>query len=115
MMIVHLALASDWEAAIATGSYGRSTQDLTLDEVGFIHCSTPEQVPGVVARFYSHITEPLCILEMDAEAVRASGTEVVFEGGGSGELFPHIYGAIDPAWVRRATPAHIVNGLLVAG
>lgn len=114
MTIIHIALASDWDSAVAAGSYRKSTRDLMLDEVGFIHCSTPAQLAGVVTRFYANVTEPLRILEMDAQRVRASGTDVVFEGGGSGELFPHIYGPIDPAWVRQETPAHIVDGVLVA-
>lgn len=115
MTILHLALESDWMAAVAAGSYRVSTRGLTLDDVGFIHCSTPEQLAGVVGRFYTDVTEPLRLLAMDADAVRASGTGVVFEDGGSGEMFPHIYGPIDPAWIREATPARIENGLLIAG
>ncbi|NTV39839.1 MAG: DUF952 domain-containing protein, partial [Demequinaceae bacterium] len=103
----------DWTAAVAAGSYRVSTRGLSLDEVGFIHCSTPEQVAKVAALFYSDVTEPLRLLAIDADAVRASGTRVVFEEGGNGEMFPHIYGPIDPAWVREATPARIVKGLLV--
>ena len=113
MTIIHIALASDWEAALRIGTYRKSTLDLMLDAVGFIHCSTPSQLADVVTRFYSDVTAPLRVLEMDVETVRTAGTEVVFEGGDSGELFPHIYGPIDPAWVRKATPAHIEDGLLV--
>ncbi len=111
--IIHIALASDWELAVEAGTYRKSTRDLMLDDVGFIHCSTPAQLAGVVTRFYAEVTQPLRVLEMDAAAVRAAGTKVVFEGGGNGDLFPHIYGAIDPAWVSKETPAHIVDGLLV--
>ncbi len=115
MTILHLALESDWTAAVAAGTYRVSTRGLTLDEVGFIHCSTPDQVAGVAAAFYSDVTVPLRLLAISAEAVRASGTELVFEDGGDGDMFPHIYGPIDPAWVREATPARIANGLLVVG
>lgn len=115
MTILHLALESDWNAAVASGSYRVSTRGLTLDDVGFIHASTADQVAGVAALFYSDVTEPLRLLAIDADAVRASGTEVIFEDAGDGELFPHIYGPIDPAWVREATPARIVKGLLVVG
>ena len=115
MTIWHLALESDWTAAVAAGSYRVSTRGLTLDQVGFIHGATHEQVAGVAARFYGDVTEPLLLLEIDADAVRASGTEVVLEDGGNGELFPHIYGPIDTAWVREATPARIKNGTLVVG
>lgn len=115
MTIWHLALESDWTAAVAAGSYRVSTRGLTVDEVGFIHASTREQVAGVAALFYSDVTEPLRLLAIDADAVGASGTEVVWEDGGNGEMFPHVYGPIDIAWVREATPARIANGLLVVG
>ena len=115
MTILHLALESDWAEAVSAGSYRVSTRGLTLDDVGFIHCSTPDQVASVAAQFYADVSEPLRLLAINADAVRASGTEVIFEDGGNGELFPHIYGPIDPAWVREATPARIINGLLVVG
>jgi len=72
-------------------------------------------VAGVAARFYSDVVEPLRLLAIDADAVGASGTEVAWEDGGGGELFPHIYGPVDTAWVREATPARMANGLLVVG
>ena len=115
MTILHLALESDWKAAVAAGTYRVSTRGLTLDDVGFIHCSTPDQVASVAALFYADVTAPLRLLAINADAVRAAGTELVFEDGGDGDMFPHIYGPIDPAWVREATPARIMNGLLVVG
>jgi uncharacterized protein (DUF952 family) len=115
MTIWHLALESDWALAVAAGNYRVSTRGLTIDEVGFIHASTREQVAGVAARVYSDVAEPLRLLAIDADAVGASGTEVVWEDGGDGELFPHIYGPVDTAWVREATPARMANGLLVVG
>jgi glutathione S-transferase len=115
MRILHLALTSEWNTAVKAGSYRVSTRGLTVDEVGFIHCSTSDQVGRVAARFYADVTEPLTLLEMDDEAIRVAGTGVRYEDDGHGELFPHVYGAIDPAWVTRATPAAIVGGELVVG
>lgn len=112
MTILHLAIESDWVQAVAAGSYRVSSRGVTLAEVGFIHASTPSQVEGVAARFYADVTAPLRLLAIDEEAARASGTEVVFEDAGNGEMFPHIYGPIDPGWVREATPARMVNGVL---
>lgn len=112
MTILHLALASDWEAAKASGSYRVSTRGFSVDEVGFIHCSTPAQVDGVAARFYADVTDPLTLLVMDEETVRASGTAVRFEDAGNGDLYPHVFGAIDPAWVIEERPAAIVGGAL---
>ena len=115
MTILHLALTADWNAAQASGSYRVSTRGHSVDEVGFIHCSTPAQLAGVVARFYADVTEPLTLLVMDEDAVRAAGTEVRFEDAGNGELYPHLYGAIDPAWVADARPGAVVGGALSLG
>jgi uncharacterized protein (DUF952 family) len=112
MEIWHLALAEDWDEALATGSYRVSTRGRTLAQEGFIHCSRPEQAPGVAARFYADVAAPLRILVMDDDEVRAFGVEVTYEDAGHGELFPHIYGAIDLAWVVEERSAHIMDGTL---
>ena len=51
--VLHLAEAAHWQEALRTGEYRWSTLGRTLEEEGFIHCSTPEQVPGVLARYYA--------------------------------------------------------------
>ncbi|WP_084125713.1 DUF952 domain-containing protein [Demequina sp. NBRC 110054] len=109
MEIVHLARASDWEAAKAAGEYRVSGVGMTLEEEGFIHCSTWLQLPRTAKRFYADISEPLVALVMDEDTVRAAGTEVRYEG--DSDLFPHIYGPIDPAWVTPR-PASIEKGWL---
>jgi len=112
MIVVHLALESDWLAAVEVGSYRVSTRGLSLDAVGFIHCATPAQVADVAGLFYADITAPLTLLELDTDRVTASGTEVRFEDAGSGESFPHLYGPIDTGWVHRVIPARMVGGRL---
>ena len=47
--VLHLAEVAHWDEALRTGEYRWSTLGRTLEEEGFIHCSTPEQVPGVLA------------------------------------------------------------------
>lgn len=112
MEIWHVALSQDWDQALGAGSYRVSTLGRTLAQEGFIHCSHPEQAPGVVARFYADVAAPLTILVMDDDAVRAAGVDVRYEDAGNGELFPHLYGAIDPAWVIEERRAHVVKGVL---
>ena len=112
MDIVHLALASDWDAALAAGEYRISGRGMTLESEGFIHCSTWMQLPGTAKRFYSDVAEPLVALVMDEDTVRAAGAEVRYEG--DDELFPHIYGPIDPAWVTPRA-ARIDKGWLTFG
>jgi len=112
MEMWHLALTRDWEAAVAAGEYRISTRGATVDDVGFVHCSLPQQAPAVAARFYSDVSVPLAILVMDTDEVRAAGTDVRFDDVGNGESFPHIYGPMDPAWVHRVVPARMADGVL---
>ena len=82
-----------------------STRGRSLDDVGFIHCSTAEQVTGVADAFYSDDPLTLIVLELDVDvdAIEASGTEVRWEPAG-GELFPHIYGPLRPEFVVSVAP-----------
>lgn len=108
----HLALAADWEAAVAEGSYRVSTRGVSLDEQGFIHCSFPEHVADVAARFYADVTEPLVVLVIDGEEVEAGGVAVlVDEVDGVG--YPHVYGPLYPECVTEVLPARMDNGALV--
>lgn len=104
MQIFHLALETDWSAARTADSYVVSTRGAMLDQVGFIHCSTPAQVDGVAQNFYADVLGDLVVLELDDERVRAAGTPVRYEDPGNGQLYPHIYGPIDPAWVTDVSP-----------
>jgi uncharacterized protein (DUF952 family) len=84
--IFHIADEADWNAAVAAGAYARSTRGKSLDEVGFIHCSYQHQVQGVADFGYKDATEPLVLLTIDPERVRA---EITVENG-----FPHVYGPL---------------------
>ncbi|WP_062076748.1 DUF952 domain-containing protein [Demequina globuliformis] len=113
MAIYHLALVRDWEAAVAAGEYRVSTLGRSFDEVGFIHAGHAHQVAGVAEAFYAGVTEPLCVLTVDVETALASGAELIEEDGGEGQLYPHIYAAIDPAWVTEVRPAGFERGRFV--
>ena len=99
--IHHLALADDWAAAFATGEYRTSTRGLTIDDVGFIHCSTRDQVESTANRFYADVDQ-LVLLTIDQSKV---GSPIRFEPptAESTELFPHIYGPLPVAAVTDAT------------
>ena len=99
-MIYHLARVEDWDAAAATGEYRISTLGRMLDEVGFIHASTAEQLPATAERFYRDEPGDLVVLEVDE-----SGLDVRLEDGGAGELYPHVYGPIPVASVVAVRPA----------
>jgi len=99
--LFHAAMPADWAAAFQTGEYTMSTRGMTLDEVGFIHMSTREQVEATANRFYSDVDQ-LVLLAVDPLKVPA---RIVFEppSPDSDMLFPHIYGPLPIAAVATAT------------
>lgn len=95
--VFHIALATDWAAALQAGEYRISTLGRTLDEQGYIHASFAHQVAGVFEAFYGAVTEPLVLLHLDAAALPIV-LEPAVPGGAEGTpgaaLFPHIYGPL---------------------
>jgi glutathione S-transferase len=92
--IYHLALAEDWRAAQATGVYRISTRGLTLEQVGFLHASYAHQIAATYQRFYAD-AGPLKLLMIDPQRLAALGLPLRAEAApDSGELFPHVYGAL---------------------
>jgi uncharacterized protein (DUF952 family) len=102
--IFHIAHAVDWHDAERAGEYRVSTRGRTLDQVGFIHCSTAEQVETTADAFYSDDPLALIVLELDSEAIEAAGIAVRWEDAGAGQLFPHVYGPLKPEFVVSVTP-----------
>lgn len=94
-----------WRAALENGAYRISTRGASLDDVGFIHACAPSQLRKVTALVCAGSEEALVVLVMDDDAIRSTGTEVRYEDGGGGELYPHIYGPIRPADVSEIFPA----------
>ena len=103
MRIFHIATASDWHQAQATGAYTTSTRGVTLEQEGFIHASRADQWEGVRAAYYADATEPLVLLEIDTDLLDVPVVEEVPAPGAS-ETFPHVYGAISPAAVVGVRP-----------
>ena len=87
-MILHITTRDKWEEAASSRLY----YDQALDEEGFIHCSTPQQIIASANKhFYGR--EGLVLLAIAAEKVTAP---IIYEDSyGSGEEFPHIYGALN--------------------
>jgi glutathione S-transferase len=96
--LFHLALKADWQTAQASGIYRISTRGMTLEQVGFIHCSWQEQVNATFERFYADAGEVL-LLEIDPSAV---GAPLRADAIPTGELFPHLYGTLRLDAVRSA-------------
>jgi uncharacterized protein (DUF952 family) len=101
-VIYHIALESDWEAALEAGEYRTSTLGRSLDEEGFIHAASSGQVRGVGEAFYADIAEPLVLLTIDER--RLTVPLQIDAVAGQADGFPHIYGPLDVAAVVMATP-----------
>ena len=86
-MILHITSRDRWHDAQTIGTY----QGDTLETEGFIHCSKPSQVVWVANSFYRGQSS-LVLLCIDPDKVQA---EIKYEGIEEGELFPHIYGALN--------------------
>lgn len=100
--IVAIAEQAAWDAAKEQGKYTQSTIDSTLADVGFIHCSTPNQTMDIANRRfngYGHIL----LLMIDVQKVKPP---VVFEQApsGRGGLYPHIYGPLNVDAVSEVIP-----------
>ena len=63
-----------------------SSNGVTLAEAGFIHCCYNNQIRGVLQRFYTDVTEPMCLLAIDPD--RHPGLGDRGESGGRGGTLP---------------------------
>lgn len=100
--IYHCSLVSDWDAARAAGEYTVSTRGRSLREEGFLHASYADQVAGVLQRYYADVTEPMVLLAIDPDRLTVPLVSECPPGGH--ELFPHIYGPLDPSAVVEVRP-----------
>lgn len=88
-VILHIARCEEWEQAQVKGAYRAPS----LDTQGFIHFSLPEQVVRTANTFYSGRVG-LVLLCVDPARLRS---ELRYEIGNesTGEVFPHLYGALN--------------------
>jgi len=93
-VILHIISEEDWKKAQTEGVHTPSS----LDDEGFIHCSTLEQVNWVANSFFKGHTD-LLILYIDGEKVKE---RIIYEDTANiGMLFPHIYGPLNLDAVLR--------------
>ena len=86
--IYHITTAAAWDKAQVEGAY--TADSLAIE--GFIHCSTADQVAGVLDRYYKGQTG-LVKLTIDKSKVTSP---LIFELATSiNEVFPHIHGPIN--------------------
>jgi uncharacterized protein (DUF952 family) len=97
VMIYHMCRADEWAAAVAAGTYRGSSQDLAD---GFIHFSTAAQIVES-ARRHRAGQDGLLLVAVDAGRL---GNRVKWEKSRSGDLFPHLYGPLDPGESTSVRP-----------
>ncbi|NOT73969.1 MAG: DUF952 domain-containing protein [Cyclobacteriaceae bacterium] len=95
-MIYHITPKNYWEGQKNRSHYA----PLEFEREGFIHCSKADQLKGVLQRYYSGQTD-LLILEIDESKL---DVKLLYEVGGTGELFPHVYGGISMNSILKVTP-----------
>jgi uncharacterized protein (DUF952 family) len=93
-LIYHVCRRDEWQAALATGRYGGSSQDRAD---GFIHFSTATQVVESVAQHRAG-QSGLVLLEV---ATAPLGAALKWEPSRGGRLFPHLYGDLPADAVVR--------------
>jgi len=88
---------SQWRAAEDAGTYRGSPIDI---HDGFVHFSTGAQVAETAAKHFAGQTD-LVLLHVDADQL---GDRLRWEPSRGGALFPHLYGELALAAVRRVDP-----------
>ena len=97
-MIYTLLTADAWLGARLDGGYRGSADDA---RDGFLHFSTAAQLRVTAARHRAGITN-LWMIEADAAALGAALRWEAASGSSRPGLFPHLYGPLPLAAVRRA-------------
>jgi uncharacterized protein (DUF952 family) len=97
MLVYKICRASEWEAAVAAGRYDGSEVDR---RDGFIHFSTARQVAETAARHFAGQGD-LVLVAIPAAAL---GAALRYEPSRGGDLFPHLYAALDPARAQSVRP-----------
>lgn len=101
-IIGHLTTLTAWEEGLAAGAYTTSTHGRSLEDEGFIHASSPEQLSETARRFFRDVPGPLVVLIIDPALLGRSYLTVERVGD---EEFPRIYGPVPPSSVVAVAPA----------
>jgi uncharacterized protein (DUF952 family) len=98
-MLVHICAADEWQRAVDRGEHRPDS----LDAVGFVHLSGPEQVHLPANRLYRGRTD-LVLLRIDSDRLTAP---LRWEPGVPTDpesmLFPHLYGPLPVSAVTSVT------------
>lgn len=87
-----------WDEALARGRFEGSPVDL---QDGYIHFSTAAQAQETAAKHFRG-QSGLVVVAVEAEAL---GAALRWEPSRGGQLFPHLYGPLDPAQAKGVIDA----------
>ncbi|TMD20820.1 MAG: DUF952 domain-containing protein [Chloroflexi bacterium] len=79
-------------SSLRGANFASSTRELTLAQVGFVHCAFEEQVAGVANSFFRGVAK-LVVLRISIDKLNAEVRYEDLEGGNV--LFPHVYGPLN--------------------
>ncbi len=97
MLIFKIVHNLEWTAALMPKVFRGSAKD---KEDGFLHFSTSQQLAGTLARHYADATD----LVLVAVNVNALGDDLKWEPSRDGEIFPHLYSALNLHHVLWTAP-----------
>jgi uncharacterized protein (DUF952 family) len=92
-IIYHITTSAQWQKYSTSDFY----ESETLEVEKFIHCSTKDQVKGVLERYYAG-QKTLLLLHINPSELTA---ELKYEQATNAEYFPHIYGKINKSAVIK--------------
>ena len=92
-----------WDEAVAQGRFEGSPVDL---HDGYIHFSTAAQAQETAARHFRG-QAGLVVVAIEASSL---GAALRWEPSRGGQLFPHLYGPLDPALAQGVTDAPLDAG-----
>jgi uncharacterized protein (DUF952 family) len=97
MLIYKIINAKAWQSAVQAQIFHGASIDLAD---GYIHLSTAKQAEETAKRHFHGQTD-LLLVAFEAEEF---GAQLKWEASRGGDLFPHVYGAINPVAARWAKP-----------
>ncbi len=104
-IIYKILTDTEWQAAVRTGSYTGSADDA---RDGFIHFSTAGQLAGTAEKYFRDKPD----LVLVAIAADRLGKDLRWEPSRGGQLFPHLYGALEATAATAVVPLPLgANGV----
>jgi uncharacterized protein (DUF952 family) len=99
LRIFKILRVEDWNLAKHNGVYRGSAVDISD---GFIHFSAVNQVRETAARHFAG-QNGLVLVGYESDSL---GAELIWELSRNGQMFPHLYGLLDP---KLANSEHLLH------